>query len=134
MDTRELAFLLARLQPPRSVVADPAEVLALRVVVGVLIGLFAKRSESNGEPAQSFINDLAAICQQALVSAQIVVEEGHNSEKVRRNNPRAAQAQGRCVASPALDSVQRGSLVRYGQRGHWPIYSHDCDLNRRRGL
>ena len=85
MDTRELEFLLARLQPPRSVVADPAEVLALRVVVGVLIGLSAKRSESNGEPAQSFINDLAAICQQALVSAQIVVEEGGNSEKVRRD-------------------------------------------------
>jgi hypothetical protein len=44
-------------------VADPAEVLALRVVVGVLIGLFAKRSEANGEPAQSFINDLTAIFQ-----------------------------------------------------------------------
>jgi hypothetical protein len=85
MDTRELAFLLDRLQPPRSVVADPAEVLALRVVVGVLVAVIAKRSESTGEPAQSFINDLAAICQQALLSAQIVVEDERNLEKVRRD-------------------------------------------------
>ena len=85
MDTRELAFLLARLQPPKSVVADPAEVLALRVVVGVLVAVIAKRNESTGEPAYSFINDLAAICQQALASAQIVVEEGQNMETVRRD-------------------------------------------------
>ena len=78
MDTRELAFLLARLQPPKSVVADPAEVLTLRVVVGVLVAVIAKRNESTGEPAHSFINDLTAICQQALASAQIVVEEGQN--------------------------------------------------------
>ncbi len=45
MDTRELAFLLARLQPPKSVVADPAEVLTLRVVVGVLVVL--SRRETN---------------------------------------------------------------------------------------
>jgi hypothetical protein len=49
MDTRELAFLLARLQPPKSVVADPAEVLALKVVVGVLVAVIAKRNESTGE-------------------------------------------------------------------------------------
>src|SRR5579863_8884315 len=85
MDTRELAFLLARLQPPKSVVADPAEVLALRVVVGVLVAVIAKRNESTGEPAHSFINDLAAICQQALASARIVVEEGQDMETVRRD-------------------------------------------------
>jgi hypothetical protein len=85
MDTRELEFLLARLQPPRSVVADPAELLALRVVVGVLVAVIAKRSESGGEPAQSFINGLATICQDALLSAQIVVEDERNLEKVRKD-------------------------------------------------
>jgi hypothetical protein len=64
-------------------VSPPAELLALRVVVGVLVAVI--KTESTGEPAQSFINDLAAICQQALLSAQIVVEDERNLEKVRRD-------------------------------------------------
>lgn len=96
MDTRELAFLLARLQPPKSVVADPAEVLTLRVVVGVLVAVIAKRNELTGERAHLFINDLTAICQQALASAQIVVEEGQNMVVSQRHYPKYGDgAQGR---------------------------------------
>jgi hypothetical protein len=53
--------------------ADPAEVLALRVLVMALVAAEAHRYEqSGGGPAQSMVNNLSAVCQEAVIEAKAI--------------------------------------------------------------
>jgi len=92
--------------PEPSIVADPADVLALRVIVGVLIGYFARREAHSGyEPAQSIINDLSAMCQEALLSATIDPPDSR-MEKLRRE---ALEKVNAIVAAAQFDDGRPGS-------------------------
>jgi hypothetical protein len=71
--------------PVQTIVADPAEVLALRVVVGILIAHLAARNRDTSEGAQGLVNNLSATCQEALLSATIFPSGRASVEQLRRD-------------------------------------------------
>lgn len=65
---------------------DP-EVLALKVIVGMIVTSLAKAFEKPDQSAQSFVNALSEKCQERLVSADLTAKdapEGFDLEKVRK--------------------------------------------------
>jgi hypothetical protein len=94
--------------PPRSsrLSIDPSEFLALRVVVGVLIGMLAKKDEpSTGQPAQQFVNSLSELCQEALLTATFS-DVRLDADKLRRD---AIEHVNKIVGTVRFDDNRTGS-------------------------
>lgn len=61
---------------PRALSVDAAEVTALRVIVMACVTYLARNAEkSEGVSAQSWINDLSSLCQEAVLSSPIDFSE-----------------------------------------------------------
>jgi hypothetical protein len=74
------------LDTPRSAPTEDntAAIRALHLVVGVLAGSVAKILEaSTGQPAGTWINQISAICQEAVIAAPLT-SEGRDVEKLKR--------------------------------------------------
>ena len=93
---------------PPTVSVDPAEVLALRLMVSLLLGYLAKMGEVAGGPgAQSWLDGFSTLCQAALTSDEFSAEHGTESEALRLETVIHIN---KIVASALFDDARRGSI------------------------
>jgi hypothetical protein len=84
---------------------DTAEFIALRVVVGILIGVLGKKEEVlTGQPAGQFLNSLSALCQEALLNATF--DGPLDADKLRRD---AIEHVNKIVGTVRFDDDRTGS-------------------------
>jgi hypothetical protein len=81
--SRDVIMPPPRPRPPPTI--NPAEFIALRIIVMSLVADTACHYEASGAgPAQNWINHIAVCCQEALLAADISVSDGHDLERMRR--------------------------------------------------
>ena len=61
-----------------------ADFLALQTVVVALVAIRASEVEAAGGVAQAFINDLSALCQEAILSSDVGLSSGGSSADFRQ--------------------------------------------------
>jgi hypothetical protein len=83
-------FPIAPPPNPQKIEVDAAEFLALRVIVmACATHLACEAEKSTGVAAQSWINDLSALCQESILASNI--GEGDDRERGKRLASRAVE-------------------------------------------
>lgn len=74
------------LPPPRRdpLAASAAEFLALQTIVVGLVAMRAAELGAAGGNPRAFINDLSALCQEAIISSDVGLSSGGNSADFRQ--------------------------------------------------
>jgi hypothetical protein len=82
--TKEKGHALARKEPAAVSRTNPEEVMALRVIVGILLARLAVEHWSQtDEPAQAWINNFAAICHDGLAHSTFNSTDGRDTKEMR---------------------------------------------------
>ena len=81
--SRDVMTLPPRPRPPLTI--DPAEFIAVRVIVMKVVADMAGHFEASGAGrAQDWINDIGISCQKAILAADISVWDSRELERMRR--------------------------------------------------
>jgi hypothetical protein len=71
--------------PPQTLTVDPAEFIALRTIVMVMLSFLAERAEKEGGPqAQRWINSIAEVAAEAVKGASIQDDSGRELDGLKR--------------------------------------------------